>query len=151
MTEYLRYSTMWWKVHGPAGKIFKLKESLKKSGGDFNFFFGVWIFSLIVLLSSQILETPNFGHLIHYFRPQHKDIFINIFLIVTLRYFQNIIQCSTCSVVILDLICDKNPSLSGVRYPGFPIEWIFYWIESRQIKIFESIFELNLPGTKVIE
>ena len=24
---------------------------------------------------------------------------------------------------------------SGGRYPGFLIEWIFYWIESSQIKI----------------
>ena len=42
-------------------------------------------------------------------------------------------------------------SFSGVRYPGFLIEWIFYWIESRQIKIFESIFELNFLGKKIIE
>ena len=34
---------------------------------------------------------------------------------------------------------------------GFLIEWIFYWIESSQIKIFESIFELNFPGKKFIE
>ena len=27
--------------------------------------------------------------------------------------------------------------ISGVRYPGFVIEWIFYWIESSQIKNFE--------------
>ena len=27
--------------------------------------------------------------------------------------------------------------LSGERYPGFLIEWIFYWIESSQIKNFE--------------
>ena len=40
---------------------------------------------------------------------------------------------------------------SGVRYPGFIIEWIFYWIESSQIKNFESIFELNFPGKKIIE
>ena len=40
---------------------------------------------------------------------------------------------------------------SGVRYPGFLIEWIFYWIESSQIKNFESIFELNFPGKKIIE
>jgi hypothetical protein len=33
---------------------------------------------------------------------------------------------------------------SGVRYPGFLIEWIFYWIESSQIKKFESIFELKI-------
>ena len=26
---------------------------------------------------------------------------------------------------------------SGERYPGFLIEWIFYWIESSQIKNFE--------------
>ena len=31
------------------------------------------------------------------------------------------------------------------------MEWIFYWIESKQIKIFESIFELNFPGKKMIE
>ena len=40
---------------------------------------------------------------------------------------------------------------SGVRYPGFLIEWIFYWIESSQIKNFKSIFELNFPGKKIIE
>ena len=40
---------------------------------------------------------------------------------------------------------------SGVRYHGFLIEWIFYWIESSQIKIFESIFELNFPGKQIIE
>ena len=40
---------------------------------------------------------------------------------------------------------------SGGRYPGFLIKWIFYWIESSQIKNFESIFELNYPGKKVIE
>ena len=33
----------------------------------------------------------------------------------------------------------------------FLIEWIFYWIESSQIKNFESIFELNFPGKKIIE
>ena len=40
---------------------------------------------------------------------------------------------------------------SGVRYPGFLIEWILCWIESSQIKNFESIFELNFPGKKIIE
>ena len=40
---------------------------------------------------------------------------------------------------------------SGGRYPGIVIEWIFYWIESSQIKIFESIFELNFLGKKIIE
>ena len=40
---------------------------------------------------------------------------------------------------------------SGGRYPGFLIEWIFYWIESSQIKNFESIYELNFPGKKLIE
>ena len=40
---------------------------------------------------------------------------------------------------------------SRVRYHGFLIEWIFYWIESSQIKIFESIFELNFPGKQIIE
>ena len=29
------------------------------------------------------------------------------------------------------------PKSSGERYPGFLIEWIFYWIESSQIKNFE--------------
>ena len=48
------------------------------------------------------------------------------------------------------VVGDRIPG-SGVRYPGFLIEWIFYWIESSQIKIFESIFELNFPGKKVIE
>ena len=38
-------------------------------------------------------------------------------------------------------------AFSGVRYPGFLIEWILNWIESSQIKI----FELNFPGKKVIE
>ena len=42
-------------------------------------------------------------------------------------------------------------SNSGGRYHGFLIEWIFYWIESSQIKIFESIFELNFPGKQIIE
>ena len=37
---------------------------------------------------------------------------------------------------------------SGGRYPGFLIEWIFYWIWSNQIKNFEYIFELNFPGKK---
>ena len=37
---------------------------------------------------------------------------------------------------------------SGLRYPGFLIEWIFCWIESSQI---ESIFELNFPRKKFIE
>ena len=32
---------------------------------------------------------------------------------------------------------------SGVRFPGFLIEWLFCWIEWTQIQIFESIFELN--------
>ena len=45
----------------------------------------------------------------------------------------------------------ESPSVSGVQYPGFLIEWIFYWIESSQIKNFESIFELNFPGKKIIE
>ena len=40
---------------------------------------------------------------------------------------------------------------SGGRYPGFLIEWIFYWIESSQIKNFEWIFELNFLGKKIIE
>ena len=40
---------------------------------------------------------------------------------------------------------------SGGRFPGFQIEWIFYWIESSQIKNFESIFELNFPEKKIIE
>ena len=40
---------------------------------------------------------------------------------------------------------------SGVRYPGFLIEWIFYWIESSQIKIFESFFELNILRKRIIE
>ena len=40
---------------------------------------------------------------------------------------------------------------SGGRYSGFLIEWIFYWIESGQIKIFESIFELNFLWKKIIE
>ena len=40
---------------------------------------------------------------------------------------------------------------SGVRYPGFLIEWIFCWIEPSQIQNFESIFELNFPGKKIIE
>ena len=35
--------------------------------------------------------------------------------------------------------------------PWFLIEWIFYWIESSPIEIFESIFELNFPGKKIIE
>ena len=44
-----------------------------------------------------------------------------------------------------------TPCVSGVWYPGFLIEWIFYWIESSQIKNFESIFELNIPEKKIIE
>ena len=40
---------------------------------------------------------------------------------------------------------------SGGQYHGFLIEWIIYWIESSQIKNFESIFELNFPGKKIIE
>ena len=39
---------------------------------------------------------------------------------------------------------------SGLRYPGFLIECIFGRIESSQIQIFESIFELNFPGKKVM-
>ena len=35
---------------------------------------------------------------------------------------------------------------SGERYPCFLIEWIFYWIESSQIKNVEKIFELNFLG-----
>ena len=46
---------------------------------------------------------------------------------------------------------NKKTGSSGVRYPGFLIEWIFYWIELSQIKNFESIFELNFPGKKIIE
>ena len=42
--------------------------------------------------------------------------------------------------------CQKTPSCSGFRYPGFLIEWIFCWIELSQIEIFKSIFELNFPG-----
>ena len=57
------------------------------------------------------------------------------------------------SVWVLVVRCrflDSWPT-SGGRYPGFLIEWIFYWIESSQIKNFESIFELNFPGKKIIE
>ena len=43
-----------------------------------------------------------------------------------------------------------TPYTSGERYPGFLIDWIFYWIESSQIKNFESIFELNNPGKNYI-
>ena len=130
MTVYLRYSTMWWKVHGPAGKIFKLKESFKKSGGDFNFFFGVWIFSLIVLYPPKSLKLPTLAisYIIFdrttktfswiYFWSYHCDIFKMIFNVRPVRLSYWI------------WFCDKNPSLSGVRYPGFLIEWIFYWIES---------------------
>ena len=48
-------------------------------------------------------------------------------------------------------IHSKTHQTSGGRYPGFLIEWISYWIESSQIKIFESIFELNFPGKQIIE
>ena len=66
----------------------------------------------------------------------------------------------TIDMVILQLLQKTAFSLaegrhalgsSGGRYPGFRIEWIFYWIESSQIKIFESNFELNFPGKKIIE
>ena len=51
----------------------------------------------------------------------------------------------------IDLISTFSTHASGVRYSDFLIEWIFYWIESSQIKIFESIFELNFLGKKIIE
>ena len=53
------------------------------------------------------------------------------------------------------LVCLRqiyNPlNASGVQYPGFLIEWIFYWIESSKIKKLELIFELNFPGKGIIE
>ena len=42
-----------------------------------------------------------------------------------------------------------SPLTSGGQYPGSLIEWIFYWVESSQIKNFESIFELNFPGKNI--
>ena len=51
---------------------------------------------------------------------------------------------------VLEIVNHSNHG-SGVQYPGFLIEWIFYWIESSQNKNFESIFELNFPGKKIIE
>ena len=36
---------------------------------------------------------------------------------------------------------------SGLQYPGFLIEWIFCWIESSKIQI----FELNFLGKKLID
>ena len=37
---------------------------------------------------------------------------------------------------------------SGGRYPGFLIEWIFYWIESSQIKSFWINFLIEFSGKK---
>ena len=53
------------------------------------------------------------------------------------------------SYLVLD--ATKRLYLSGGRYPGFLIKWIFYWIESSQIEMFESIFELNFPGKNIFE
>ena len=53
-----------------------------------------------------------------------------------------------CNISIMRM---RTPLRSGLRYPGFLVEWIFCWIESSQFQIFESFFDLNFPGKKMIE
>ena len=44
----------------------------------------------------------------------------------------------------------STPRNSGDQYAGFLFEWIFNWIESSQIKNFESILWLNYPGKRLL-
>ena len=71
--------------------------------------------------------------------------------VATIQWVLLVSSAATITKSSINFFLGDSFYASGGRYPGFLIEWTFYLIESSQIKIFESIFELNFPGKKVIE
>ena len=76
-------------------------------------------------------------------RHLHEEVWKGVIIWKKSKRFSRII-CICLHVCVCPRLClfigQVRPLHSGVRYPVFLIEWIFYWIESRQIKIFETIF-----------
>ena len=71
--------------------------------------------------------------------------------VATIQWVLLVSSAATITKSSINFFLGDSFYASGGRYPGFLIEWTFYLIESSQIKIFESIFELNFLGKKIIE